>query len=80
MTTWSEVLPPLVDRENPSDEDIARGIKNWRKRELQDCDWTQLSDVDLINKWDWAVYRQELRDLPAQGADPKLWVFPTRPA
>ena len=79
MTTWNDKLFPLIDRINPSNEDIIKGIKNWRNRELAASDWTQLPDVDLANKWDWAVYRQELRDLPAQGADPKLWVFPVPP-
>lgn len=65
--------------EEVSDAYLIERIKVWRKNELTSCDWTQLSDVDLANKWDWAVYRQELRDLPAQGADPKLWVFPVPP-
>lgn len=79
MMTWQNTLLPLVDFDNASDEDIARGIKSWRNRELTDSDWTQLPDVDLANKSDWAVYRQQLRDLPQQGSDPKLWVFPVPP-
>jgi hypothetical protein len=63
----------------PTDEVLIQRIKQWRTKELTSCDWTQLPDVDLVNKSDWAVYRQELRDLPAQGADPKLWVFPVPP-
>jgi len=62
-----------------SDEFIIEYCKIWRNRQLAASDWTQLSDVDLANKWDWAVYRQQLRDLPSQGADPKLWVFPVPP-
>lgn len=62
----------------PDDWFILR-IKNWRNDQLTSSDWTQLSDVDLANKLDWAVYRQALRDLPQQGPDPKLWVFPVPP-
>lgn len=80
MMTWQDTLPSFSDFTNPSDFDIERGVRNWRSRELAATDWTQLPDVDLSNKWDWAVYRQALRDIPQQGSDPKLWVFPTRPA
>ena len=79
MTTWNDTLPPLADPVNPSDEDVLRGARNWRNRELAASDWTQLPDVDIANKLDWAVYRQQLRDLPSQGSDPKLWVFPVPP-
>lgn len=58
---------------------LKQRILNWRNKELSLSDWTQLSDVDLANKWDWATYRQALRDLPQQGPDPKLWVFPVPP-
>lgn len=79
MMTWKNTLLPLVDHKDPSDEDIARGVKNWRNRELAATDWTQLADSPIANKEAWATYRQELRDLPAQGPDPKMWVFPERP-
>lgn len=54
-------------------------FRNWRTRELAACDWTQIAD-STANKTEWATYRQALRDLPAQNADPKKIVFPTRPA
>jgi len=54
-------------------------IRLWRNRELAQSDWTQLAD-STANKTAWATYRQALRDLPASNADPKLIVFPTRPA
>jgi hypothetical protein len=54
-------------------------IRLWRNAELSACDWTQLTD-STADKAAWATYRQELRDLPAQNSDPKLIVFPTRPA
>jgi hypothetical protein len=77
MNLTDILLPYSID--SLSDDLIVVYIKNWRRAELTASDWTQLPDVDLDNKWDWAVYRQELRDLPAQGADPKLWVFPVPP-
>lgn len=38
-------------------------FRNWRTKELSQCDWTQLPDA-LVDKTTWAVYRQALRDLP----------------
>jgi hypothetical protein len=54
-------------------------VRFQRDKELALCDWTQLAD-STADKAAWATYRQELRDLPAQNSDPKLIVFPTRPA
>jgi hypothetical protein len=76
---WSNVLPFLWDVDTVSNLDIADAIREWRNRELAASDWTQLPDVDIANKSDWAVYRQELRDMMAQNEDPKLIVFPTPP-
>lgn len=76
---WQDTIPTIVSFETLLSNEIVKFIKEWRSRELTSCDWTQLPDIDLANKWDWAVYRQELRDLPTQGADPKLWVFPVPP-
>ena len=76
---WNELLILPIDSDNPPVENIAIAIRGWRNRELAASDWTQLPDVDLANKWDWAVYRQALRDMMAQNEDPKLIVFPTSP-
>jgi hypothetical protein len=53
-------------------------LRIWRDRELAASDWTQLAD-STADKAAWATYRQALRDLPAQNADPKKIVFPSRP-
>jgi hypothetical protein len=53
-------------------------IRNWRNTELAATDWTQLTDSS-VSKTVWATYRQQLRDLPAQNADPKKLKFPTQP-
>jgi hypothetical protein len=54
-------------------------IKLWRKVELSLCDWTQVTDSPA-DKTAWATYRQALRDLPTQNADPNQIIFPSRPA
>jgi hypothetical protein len=61
------------------DEYFFERIRNWRNAELVASDWTQVADSQA-NKAAWATYRQKLRDLPANNADPKKIVFPTRPA
>jgi len=76
---WQSTLPPFVTSDDVSTSDLFDYSKAWRNRELAATDWTQLPDCPLTSKDEWAVYRQELRDLPAQGADPKLWVFPVPP-
>ena len=64
---------------NIPDEWFILRIKNWRNNQLINSDWTQLPDSNVINKSDWAMYRQALRDLPQQGNDPKIWIFPVPP-
>lgn len=76
---WEQTIPVWEDVSTIHNDMIIVYIKHWRKNELDSSDWTQLPDVDLANKWDWATYRQALRDLPEQGPDPKLWVFPVPP-
>jgi hypothetical protein len=53
-------------------------IRHHRTQELLATDWTQVAD-STADKAAWAAYRQALRDLPSQNADPKLIVFPSRP-
>jgi hypothetical protein len=62
-----------------SEQITIEQIRNWRNFELNNTDWTQLED-STVNKSVWATYRQALRDLPSQNADPQKLVFPTRPA
>jgi hypothetical protein len=53
-------------------------IKLWRNAELARTDWTQVSDSPA-DKTAWAIYRQALRDLPAQGGLADDAEFPTAP-
>lgn len=76
---WINTLPPHVDADNASNELISQCIREWRNRQLASSDYTQLPDVSLTNKAEWAAYRQELRDMMDQNSDPKLIVFPEPP-
>ena len=53
-------------------------IKLWRNAELARTDWTQVEDSPA-DKAAWAIYRQALRDLPAQGGLADDAEFPTAP-
>lgn len=53
-------------------------IRKQRDSLLQSCDWTQLPDVTISNKADWAAYRQALRDITNQ-EDPYNIVWPSDP-
>lgn len=57
--------------------DAEQRIK--RSRLLKESDWTQLPDVPLTNKPDWANYRQQLRDIPEQSGYPYNINWPTPP-
>lgn len=53
-------------------------VRQMRDQKLKDTDYTQLSDVNISNKQDYVVYRQQLRDITTQ-TDPYNIVWPTKP-
>jgi phage terminase small subunit len=53
-------------------------IKLWRNAQLNQTDWTQLPDAP-VDTAAWAIYRQALRDLPAQGGIADAAEFPVAP-
>lgn len=70
----------------PEDQLVAEAIKKaWkelrlsRRRLLNNSDWTQVPDAPVDNAA-WAVYRQQLRDLPANTTDPRDVVWPEPPS
>ena len=50
-----------------------------RDGRLKDSDWTQVPDAP-VDAAAWAVYRQQLRDLPANTTDPRNVVWPEPPS
>lgn len=57
----------------------ADEYKVKRDQELVKSDFTQIADVLLLNKSEWATYRQQLRDLPQQPNFPENVVWPRVP-
>lgn len=62
-------------------ERAAEINRSIRLELLLDSDWTQLPDSPLndAKKAEWAMYRQELRDL-LMTTDPDAIVWPTKPS
>lgn len=81
MTTLADILPPWTNINDAPNAMCEAYIRRWRNQELLASDWTQLPDADThkVDVAAWRVYRQELRDMMTQNADPKLIVFPTPP-
>ena len=58
--------------------DAESALRIERDAILAASDWMGLSDVTMSTAW--KTYRQALRDLPANTADPKKPTFPTMPS
>jgi hypothetical protein len=56
-----------------------KALRSRRAVLLSNCDWTQLADAP-VDAEEWATYRQELRDLPANTTDPFNPAWPDTPA
>ena len=56
-------------------------FRRERNTKLAETDWTQSLDSPLADKakTEWASYRQELRDLPANTPDPANPTWPSIP-
>ena len=64
---------------NATNEQKWEQIRIWRNLELAKSDWTQIAD-STADKSAWAIYRQELRDLPNQGTLADEVEIPEAPA
>lgn len=60
------------------DNEQAALVRSDRKARLAECDWTQLADAP-VDGAAWAVYRQELRDIPSQAGFPWNVIWPVEP-
>lgn len=59
-----------------------KSLRRRRQVDLSSSDWTQAADSPLSDakKAEWATYRQQLRDLPANTSDPANPTWPTPPS
>ena len=77
-TEHTYVEGQFVDPMSRSPDVQWQELRDVRDGLLMKSDWTQLSDVTLDNKAAWATYRQALRDLPANTADPGNPIWPEK--
>lgn len=79
----------IVEREQTADEKAEivaaftlaawEDLRSTRNQLLAQSDWTVTTDSPM-DVPAWIVYRQALRDLPANTTDPTAPVWPTPPA
>jgi hypothetical protein len=76
---WPELF--LVDGSADKVNPQWSALRKQRNALLAECDWTRMDDCGLSVevKAEWATYRQELRDLPAETESPEDVVWPTKP-
>ena len=60
-------------------EGTLSNIRNQRDSLLRESDWVMSVDAPILNKNQWVVYRQLLRDITSQNPNPDLIVFPQAP-
>ena len=68
----TETEPPL------DDQSTILLLREKRNTMLAESDWTQVADAP-VDQAAWAVYRQQLRDLPDQPGFPQDVAWPTKP-
>ena len=76
----AEELQEIEDRRAAADLDFSM-VRMERNAKLSQSDWTQIADAALGDHTaeEWAAYRQELRDLPANFSKVSEVVFPDDP-
>jgi hypothetical protein len=69
-------------KEDAKEERLWAALRSERNAKLSACDWTQVADAPLTTekKAEWAAYRQDLRDLPEETADPASPSWPAEPS
>ena len=71
----------IKEQESPAfiEQQKWNEIRSRRNGFLKLSDWTQLGDFQG-NKGTWAIYRQELRDIPQTFPTPQDVIWPVPPA
>ena len=84
-----EVVPLTEDELAQREKDAVEAVKVTtmmvraeRNARLAACDWTDLPNAPLTDEQreSWLIYRQQLRDMPAEMEDPTRPPWPTPPS
>lgn len=73
-------LTSLFDPDDVPAEWWVERMRVHRDRLLAESDWTQAADDPTGNAAAWAVYRQALRDAPANWTPAPTWDAPDPPS
>jgi hypothetical protein len=77
--TWNGAAIVIKPRDLEKETaEQAASVRASRTEKLKDSDWTQIND-STADKAAWAIYRQALRDIPAQNGFPSTITWPTSP-
>lgn len=71
-----------ADFVNPTIEFVWEQIKAEASRMLNNSSWTQLPDsgLSIVKQLEWQAYRDDLRSIQDDFANPDDVIFPTPPA
>lgn len=78
---WSQtwvVTDATAEETAQREADAWANLRSTRNAKLSRSDWTQVADAP-VDQAAWATYRQALRDLPQNTADPFNPVWPEEP-
>ena len=70
---------PAEERETLELSAALIDLRSTRRYLLKQSDWTQVPDAP-VDSAAWAVYRQQIRDLPANTTDPRTVEWPVPPS
>ena len=74
----SPELVGILDQTTPTNETLIARLRHHRNLLLTATDWTQLADATCDQKA-WALYRNQLRELPTKVTDPTSVKWPKPP-
>lgn len=81
--TWDNQSAQWVDDRTPEEKyaDAANKVDTERNALLYQSDWTQIPNNPLTpaKQEEWAIYRQELRDITKQPGYPFNVIWPVQP-
>ena len=72
------ISKPAANIKKREDTEALRALRARRSQLLAASDWTQVADAP-VDQEAWKVYRQKLRDLPANTTDPRNPDWPEAP-
>jgi hypothetical protein len=79
---WKWSISEMDDEAKAAkDAEAAKGVRSTRDAKLAECDWVVIKNLELNQNIPgvWEVYRQNLRDVPAQAGFPHNITWPSKP-